>query len=345
MYNSKNLYFDVWDRISSYPNFLLYFFVGGRGTGKTYSTLKKFALQAHTAKNRFIYLRRTETEIENCVNDVSNPFKAINEDLGTQIRIRVVRDIAVIEDAQDEKNPSIIGYTGALSTFGKFRGMDFSDVEYIIFDEFINTAPVNHLKNEFFLLMNAIETVNRNREFNKDGTVDNSRSVKVILLSNANTLDDDILRTLNLPDKIRMMKSEGQHVYTDDERGIFFEDILNNTFKDMKAKTRLYKLTKGTTFYDMSLGNDFTSDYFGDLSRIDYRELVPLCSYERMYFYKHKSKELIFVSKRKADTVRYDTQTLKAFKQDYWFMLESYRSRGLMLFQDYNIKLDYFHII
>ena len=343
--NSKDIYFNVWDRIYSYPNFLLYIFIGGRGTGKTYSTLKEFAIRAHTTRNRFIYLRRSEVELQNCCNPVSNPFKAINSDLGTNIQLRVVKDMAVIEDMEDEENPEIIGYAGALSTFGKFRGMDFSDVEYIVFDEFINTNPMSKMKNEFTLLMNAIETVNRNREFNKDGTVDNSRSVKVIMLSNANTLDDDILRTLNIPEIIRMMKVNDERIYTDDERGIYYEDLKNKNFTDMKQKTRLYKLTKGTSFYDMSVENDFTSDYFGDLKKLNYRELTPVCSYENLYFYKHKSKEIIYVCRRKAQCVRYDKQTLKSFKLDWWHYLETFRSRGNMFFQDYNIKLDYNHIM
>ena len=49
-------------------------------------------------------------------------------------------------------------------------------------------------------------------------------------------------------------------------------------FTDMKMKTRLYKLTKGTSFYDMSLENDFTSDYFGDLKKVNYNQLTPVCS-------------------------------------------------------------------
>lgn len=343
-YNSKELYVNVWDRLEAYPDFLLYIFIGGRGTGKTYSALKPFALKTITDKERFIYLRRSETEVTNCCNDVANPFKALNDDFGTNINVRTVKDFAVIENVHDEKNIDLIGYAGALSTFGKFRGMDFSDVKYIIFDEFINTSPINHMKNEFMLLMNAIETVNRNREFNSDGTVDNSRSVKVIMLSNANTLDDDILRSLNIPDKIRELKVSGENVYCDNDRGIYFEDLLNKNFVDMKARTRLYRLTRGTSFYDMAVGNEFTGDYFGDLSRIQFNQLVPLCSYDDIYFYKHKSKDILYCSRRKAQCVHYDKHTLISFKRDFWFMLENYRSRGALFFQDYNIKLDYLHL-
>ena len=80
--SNSDIYFNVWDRIHAYPNFLLYIFVGGRGTGKTYGSLKEFAIRAHTNRNRFIYLRRSEVEVENCCSPVSNPFKAINADLG-----------------------------------------------------------------------------------------------------------------------------------------------------------------------------------------------------------------------------------------------------------------------
>ena len=96
--SSSNIYFNVWDRIRAYPNFLLYIFVGGRGTGKTYGSLKEFAIRAHTNRNRFIYLRRSEVEVENCCSPVSNPFKAINADLGTNIQLKVIKDMAVITD-------------------------------------------------------------------------------------------------------------------------------------------------------------------------------------------------------------------------------------------------------
>ena len=49
------------------------------------------------------------------------------------------------------------------------------------------------------------------------------------------------------------MKTNNEHLYKDNERGIYLSLLENKTVKDMKLKTKLYKLTKGTSFYDMAI--------------------------------------------------------------------------------------------
>lgn len=262
-------------------------------------------------------------------------------DLGRDIYVTKVKDSFIVQEdiiEEDETKVNIIGYCGALSTFGKFRGADFSDVDVIVFDEFINTSPINTLKNEFNLLANMIETVNRNRELKGE------ESVKVILLSNANTLDSGILRTLKLADVIYQMKVNKETVYVDEERDIYLALLNNKELRDVKSKTKLYRLTQGTQFYEMAIGNEFTQDYFGNVKKINYNEFTPIVSYDKIYFYKHKSKQLIFASYRKCDCDHYSIETVKAFKRNYGFMILTFMENGLVIFHNYNIKLDVQHI-
>lgn len=313
-------------------DFFLYIFIGGRGIGKTYSMLKNSYMDH---KNIF-YLRRTDTEVKNCCDAFTNPFKAINQDIGTNIEIVPNKDIALIVDKND--NDTVRGYASALSTFGKFRGADFSDIDLIIFDEFINTGIVNTMKRESFLFFNLIETINRNRELL------GKESIKVVLLSNANTIDNDIIRALNLADEIKEMKEHHLESYQDNNRGIYLKLLENKEVRDLKMKTKLYRLTQGTAFFDMSLENEFTSDYFGDVKRINYQELQPVVNYESIYFYKHKSRDIMFACKRKANCDKYCVNTLPAFKRAYGYMMAYYIESGLMFYQDYNIKLEVYSI-
>ena len=322
-------FIDIPSKIKSVDAFL-YIFIGGRGVGKTYSTLKN----VYETKTKFFYLRRTQTEIDNSCNDDGNPFKKINSDLNYNVKLKKSKDIVRIFDEE-----GVVGYASSLSTFGNLRGADYSDVDIIIFDEFISTSSRKTLKNEFNLLMNAIETINRNRELM------GGESIKVVLLSNSNTIDDDIIRALKLGDILMNLSKVGSGIHVDENRGLYMELIESDkNFKDMKNKTRLYKLTQGTSFHEMALKNEFTTDYFDDTKRMDFKELTPLFSFNKIYFYKHKSKSLIYISPRKSQGPKYSEQTLDLFKKTYGSLLNNFLERGLIFYSDYNTKLDFLHI-
>ena len=74
-----NGYLDI-EKILSYK-MPFSWIVGGRATGKTYGALK-YAYESHT---RFILMRRTQTQTDLINKAEFNPYKAINQDLGTDI--------------------------------------------------------------------------------------------------------------------------------------------------------------------------------------------------------------------------------------------------------------------
>lgn len=308
-------------------------FIGGRGIGKTYSLLS----ETLTHEDTILYVRRTDTELKNCCDELNNPYKIINANLGRKVSMVANKDSAVIwEDVDGEK--VLRGYGASLSTFSKFRGADYSDVTWIIFDEFILIRGINTIKDEAGSLFDLIETVNRNREF------EGKDAVKVVLLSNANTIDNGIIRALQLGDIISQMKVNNEQEYIDTDRGIRLMLLENSKVKDMKLKTKLYQLTKGTNFYDMALDNEFTNDYFGDLTKPKYTELTPVVAYNKVFFYKHKSKDIMFASYRRADCEKYNERTLQTFKRNYGYLLQYYIEAGLILYADYNVKMDVKHI-
>lgn len=336
--NEKSLFVDCYDIVTrEFPDYFIYFFIGGRQIGKTYSMLKGFVEN----KDMFLYMRRTDVEEQAGLSEEGNPFKSINRDLGTNIYLGGNKKSGgtIIKEINEEEK-QVIGYTGALSTFGNMRGVDYTDCDYIYIDEFINMKRIDYVKNDGSLLFDSISTVNRNRELLGQD------AIKIVLTSNANTIDSDIIRTLYLDDIIYQMKEKCYNVYTDEERGIYLE--LMETPKKLKQKlvnTKLAKLTRGTRFYDMAFENNFTTDYFGDISKkVDYSVMYPVCAFEDIYFYKYKYKELMFASKRKAQCTMYNEQTKEAFKRDFGFMMMNYIETGRMLYRDYNTKLTVQHI-
>ena len=329
METKGNIYTDCY-KIVKESNYFLYLFIGGRQIGKTYSMLH----HSYFGGDKILYIRRTEVELKNCCNNFFNPYKKINMKEGTNIQVEKTEDSAVIMDHTDEDNLKIVGYAAALSTFGKFRGADFSDVDTIVFDEFINTSPYGQMnQSEATLLFNLIETVNSNRE------LEGGNAIKVVLLSNANTIDNDIIRCFSLAEVIHQMKKENKHLYTDDEKGLYLALLENKEVHDLKMKSKLYKLVEGTSFYDMALNNEFVTDFFGDVKKINYNELKPLCSFNEFFVYEHKSANILFVCKRKANCPKYDNQSIKAFKRSFGFRILWYMDCGYCFFSDYNTKL------
>lgn len=229
-------YVDCWKSIVD-TFYFLYLFIGARGIGKTYSVLKGLINQ----KSKFLYVRLTDTELKNSVSPLNNPFKTLNTDLKRDIQIIKIKGTDTY-GIIDNETGDIIGSAGALSVFGKYRGVDFSNVDYIIFDEFIPKGYRQANKNQDIDFFDMLETVNRNRE------LQGKSPIKVILLSNSNSLQSPILNSLGLPEIINQMRKNNKEIYTDNERGIYLQLFKNTDVSNAKSQTSLYKLTRDTEY-------------------------------------------------------------------------------------------------
>lgn len=307
-------------------------FIGGRRLGKTYSAL----WQTYLRNLKILYVRLSKEQLDLSTSVATNPYKAINNNEATNILLEKCKGGAYIYDVKSKDNKEYLGMATALSTFGNMRGADFSDIDVIFFDEFMSYSPIKTTtdKKEFNLLFNLVDTVNSNRE------LEGRPPVLVIIASNSESIDNNIIRTFGLGEEIHKMKVENRNTYIDTERGLYFELIENKDVRDARSETSVYRLTKGTSYYEMALNNEFTNDYFGDVKQVNFKELVPIVNYNNIYFYKHKSKELLYVCKRKANCDSYTDLTKKAFKRDYGYMMEYYITNGLTIYSDYSTKMD-----
>jgi hypothetical protein len=320
----SKLYYNGWEVVET-TSFFLYMIIGGRGIGKTYSILKGLL----ESDSKFMYVRRTDVEMKNCCKEVNNPFLTLNEDLGRNVEMKKNEDSYVIIEEEN-----ILGLGGSLSTFGKFRGSDFSMIDYIIFDEFISTTPYSKIKDEADLFFNMIETVMRNREIN------GKKPIKIIMLSNSNSLDNGIIKELKLGEIIRQMKINKEQEYIDTNRNIYLCLPSGLGITEKKKETALYKLTKGTSFFEMSLNNEFTSDNFDDVKKIPVNMLIPLFSYENITFYEVKNKDYIYCSYRKADCIKYTKENVNMLKKDYGMLLFYHIESKLIRYFNYDVKLE-----
>ena len=76
------------------------FIVGGRGTGKTYGTLKT----AYIENKRFILMRRTQAQCDLINKPEFNPFKALNNDTGSNAVVKSISkyNAKIVEETEED---------------------------------------------------------------------------------------------------------------------------------------------------------------------------------------------------------------------------------------------------
>ena len=302
------------------------FIIGGYGIGKTYSAIERAICSFPGA---FLYLRNTREQLQESCCAFGNPFKKWNNNNGREIILKMEKSHAV---AYDQENGNLMGYGANLSTFENLRGVDLSDVKYIIFDEFIENKTFQF--DQFKAFVRMYETVNRNREL--EGFV----PVKVVLLSNAQRMGNPILRGYNLIPIIENMQKNNQRILitNDGQKRI---ELPFSKVSDEKKNTALYKATEGALFQREALNNNFINDSFTGVKKVNINEYTPMVCIDDIYIYKHKSEVLYY-----ACAIPAKVQTFKSidnfliFYRIYGVQLKLAIGSEKMYFSDYATKVD-----
>ena len=227
------MYYDL-TKILSY-NAFLNILIGGRGIGKTYSCSKFVAKQFIKKNEEFAYVRRYKTELKKSVPKFFDALNKNEEFPGHKLLSK--NNSFYIDD-------KICGYAFTLSTAQDLKSSNFSNVKYIIFDEFILEEGQKHyLKNEVEALLSLIETIARTRD------------VKVFLLANAVTIANPyfIYWDLTLP--------YGSDVKTFKD-GLILVNYIESSeeFLNTKKNSSFGKLIEGTEFGEYAINNNFRLD-------------------------------------------------------------------------------------
>lgn len=309
------------------------FVVGGRGTGKTYGGLLSILrIQEEGEMKRFLYLRRTQTECDAVSTEETQPFKKINDDTGSNIGIKSIRKSLYGFKLDDD----LIGYAAALSTFENLRGIDFSDVDMIFYDEFIPKKTSYPIRDEYETLLNLYETVNRNRE------LEGKSPCKMVCCSNSNFLANKIFLGLNIIPQLEKILLQGGGTYYDKDASLQVIILKDSPISALKAKTALYRLTKGSSFASMSLMNDFRDNDQDLIRPSDLKQYTLLTTLTGIAIYKHKSKnEYYCCGYTKTPVYSSSERDLEKYRMKYWYLSNRYID-GELFFENLLTKYTFF---
>lgn len=308
---------------------------GGRGCGKTYSALQHVVYEDPLT---FLYIRRSQKQVDILATPSMNPFKSLNTDRGDTIEAFPEKDGVytffrsdVGENGRRVPAGPPLGYMAALSTFANLRGFDGSQIRVIIFDEFIPQAGERELKNEYFILMNLYETVNRNRELKGEPPV------ILWALANANRPEGNIFLSGELLGKAIEMQRKEKNFSLLERRGIALFNMWDSPISKEKRTTVLYLATEGTAFHDMAVSNKFALDDTVPIKSLPLREFRPVCAVGELGVWQHKNEQYIYISGKTDPSVRkfvvadYD---LKIFKKKYLWLWICYMEESVVFESD-----------
>ena len=301
------------------------FIVGGRGTGKTYGALK------HVYENsiRFMLMRRTQAQCDLINKPEFNPFKALAYDLKKDIAVKSISKYNSMLVEESEEDIKVLGYTCALSTIANMRGFDASDVELLLYDEFIPERHERQLKNEGSAFLNAYETINRNRE------LQGRKPLQVLCLANAFNMANAIFLELGLVGITEKMIQKGNNFYLNKDKGILIVLLNESKISNLKRNTALYKIAGGS-YTDMALSNDFAYNDASGIGSQNLKSYTLICTVGEISIYKHKADRIYYISEHKtgtADEFNSDEVGLKRYQKKYGLRLFSAYMKNKITFE------------
>lgn len=324
----KNGYLDMQSIIESAYPFI--FIAAARGTGKTYGALKYF----YTKSKTIIQLRRTqvETDLQSVPDGTS--YKKVLEDLGfIEYSIKKHQRYSVLTDQDGFQ----VCYNMALSTFASVRGIDFSHIDHVFYDEFITEPHVKKIKNEGMALANFYESVNRNRE------LEGRKPLQLVCAANSVNMANDVFMYFDLIRDAEEMVNTGEDIRILGNKLLIIPQ--SSPVSQKKKKTALYAAVN-PEFTEMAINNKFILNDQTYVKKRPISEYRCVAQIGILYLYEHKSERTYYISQQQGKTknvfqdsysglekARRSLYRLIARYLDGYIMFDSYQS--VALFEKY----------
>ena len=272
---------------------------GGRGTGKTFGAFKAVIEHGST----FLYLRRTDTQYKIIANKETSPLNIVNRDMGWNYlpyrendKLSAVYNSVENDDGKIVPEGKPIGYFSSVLSFFNVRGVDLSQVDIILYDEFIAESHVQKKSGEFEALLNLYETVNRNREL-KGG-----KPVKLIMMANTDSIYNPYFSGWHLVNQVVRNKRNNVDYYIDPKGNYTLVATDNSPVSRAKSETGFYTELEGTNYYDMAINSKLNYTAGSNIRVRPIQEYNPLYTMGELTCYRHKSRKELYFTEHRSGT-------------------------------------------
>lgn len=243
--------------------------IGGRGLGKTFSTLKFFIDDFIKYNKKFCVIRRT-------LAPSFETFFKISQFYPNKFEIE---DDKITGISKIYIDGNLCGYMLFLSRSSKYKSLNF-DVDNILFDEFIKNYGEKRLtKNEFSLFFELLETIIRDKI-----------NVTCIMLSNAINFNNEYFLNWG----ITISDLEYNKIFKINEVTNILMLKSDDNYIKRKMQTLTYKATKNTSYNDYAYQNNFDTSFLKYYVKQDKSKILPSKS---DYYFKFKNRFFIINDK------------------------------------------------
>ena len=169
----KSVYWLINKILATKADFMLV--IGQRGNGKTFGVLKYFLEQYKKSGKRFAYLRRWDEDIKAYrMEQLFAPFRnVIDEIFGEEFTIEYKNHKFYLVNGNGTKVDTL-GYVLSVSSSAHTKSISYTNLGYILYDEFIRMTGEQELKDEMSRFDNTLSTLIRG----------DNNNVKVFMLAN-----------------------------------------------------------------------------------------------------------------------------------------------------------------
>lgn len=293
--NHKYYYID--NDLIKYPDAWMIIAYSKRGPGKTYSVLDL----CRRSGIKFIYMKRTIEDVKAlCSGSGSidtgakaklaldlSPFKPLNRDKGLNVRCFYINTgiAGFYETELDEEHNRYVptgeplGFACAVSGIVKFKGIDLSECDVLIYDEFIPQLGERVARNEGSMIMSFYDTLMRDRI--QRGLPE----IKFIALANATQVSNQLFDATGLIDDVVDLELKHQRYFYDPDGGVVVHKLLDEDYPEAikDAETGMERLLKrrNPRMYRVEFEGDFAYD------KLDIIKNRSLRGFKCLYGFKH----------------------------------------------------------
>lgn len=334
--------------VEDYPDAVCYIVWSFRGPGKTYSALRMMIED----DIKFIYLKRTIDDIElicarsnGVATDIdASPFVPLNRDFDWNIKpYSIKKGIGCFYHANEEGccvgDP--LGRLFALSKVKSVKGMDISEADYIILDEFIPQSHEIVKKKEADALMDLMLTASRDR------IARGRKPLKLVLFANSENIACPITAGLEIMDDMAEMNNSGESIRYLEERGILLHHILPEEapkVSEGQKKDGIYQMMAGTQWAEKAYKGLFTNNDFSNVTKMSIKKMAPYISIhyknKDYYIYSKDNGNFYMTFTPASCPIRYDLNKendQKLFYFDHLIDLQESCTEGRMKFEKYSM--------
>lgn len=324
-----------------YPNVYLIHILGARDIGKSYDIFEMVYIN-RKPEHEFLLVKTTTSDLEKILTKKGNPYAKYCKthnlyDTHGNPRIAIEKnesEYLFVEKDMDGNTVLIFGR--AIALLSGSRGIDFSNVDLIFYDEFIPDPGVivRNISDQYEAWLFLLDSVIRNRDiWGEDLPL-------CICVSNSTELGNHMTIGLGLVHVYEKMRKKDTCIAFDNYRNILavYPDLKE--FTEAKKKTWLYRLAHGSDYMKMALDNDFSYDSFWAIHQKRLVEYKPIVRVDNVTFFKHKTlKNRWYACQARADCEMYNKKdTIDIFYKRYYIKMRDCVYDGRMEFADFETK-------